>query len=397
MKKANIFFLLFILISTASFSQYRDSIHFLPITFDEAMIKAKADKKPIFLHAYASWCHYCTEMSEKVYTDINVANFYNKNFINIKMDMEKEGKNLNKKLKVANFPAHVFFDYPATTMMHRESGKKDALEMIMLGEAALDTTRQLRTFEKKYFAKTATTSEIYTYFKMLDRAGIDNQASINSYIDGLSDADLLLQENWRIMYDLFRDVEMQAFNRVILNRDAFMQKYTEDSIDNKILGLYNGALMSRVQKLDTLGYNNMISKLEKSKLNIANKIIDYAHLNRYKMKSDWRGYQVAAVPFIDKYCKNDYRRLNEVAYNFYERVIDREMLLKAESWAKEAVRMGDNVRHNYTLACVQYKLLKKAEALAACNRTILLAQQARVDTKTAVLLLEKIEQLKSNE
>ncbi len=397
MKKASILFLVIILISTSSYSQIRDSIHFLPITFDEAMIKAKADKKPIFLHAYASWCHFCTEMAEKVYTDINVANFYNKNFINIKMDMEKEGKNLNKKLKVQNFPAHIFFDYPATTMMHREAGKKDVLEMIMLGEDALDTNKQLRTFEKKYFAKTATTSEIYTYFKMLDRAGIDNQVSINSYLNGLSDADLIKQENWKIMYDLFRDVEMSAFNRVILNRDAYMQKYTEDSIDNKILGLYNGALMTRVQKLDTLGYNNMIAKLEKSKLNIANKIIAYAHLNRFKMKSDWRGYQTAAAPFIEKYCQNDYRRLNEVAYNFYERVIDREMLLKAESWAKEAVKMGDNVRHNYTLACLQYKLLKKDEAMTVCKHTIDLAKKAGVESKTADLLLEKIDQLKSSE
>lgn len=396
MKKTS-FLLLLLLITSSGYSQYRDSIHFLPITFDEAMIKAKADKKPIFLHAYASWCHYCTEMAEKVYTDINVANFYNKNFINIKMDMEKEGKNLNKKLKVQNFPAHVFFDYPATTMMHRESGKKDALEMIMLGEAALDTTRQLRTFEKKYFAKTATTSEIYTYFKMLDRAGLDNQASINNYLSGLSDADFIKQENWRILYDLFRDVEMPAFNRVILNRDAFMLKYTEDSIDNKILSLYNGALMTRVQKLDTLGYDNMILKLEKSKLTIANKIIDYAHLNRFKMKSDWKGYQAAAVPFIEKYCKSDYRRLNEVAYNFYERVIDRDLLLKAESWAKEAVKMGDNVRHNYTLACIQYKLLKKEEAMNTCKRTIELAKKSGVETKTADLLLDKIDQLKSSE
>jgi thiol-disulfide isomerase/thioredoxin len=396
MKKA-ILFLVLIFLTTSGFSQKRDSIHFLPITFDEAIIKAKADKKPIFLHAYASWCHYCSEMMEKVYTDINVANFYNKNFINIKMDMEKEGKNLNKKLKVQNFPAHIFFDYPATTMMHRESGKKDVLDFIELGYNALDTTKQLRTFERKYFAKTATVTEIYTYFKMLERAGLDNQMGINSYLLGLTDAELLKQENWRIMYDLFKDVDMAAFNRIILNRDAFMQKYTEDSIDNKILGLYNGALMTRVQKLDSLGYNNMISKLEKSKLTIANKIIDYANLNRFKMKSDWKGYQAAAPSFIEKYCKNDYRRLNEVAYVFYERVIDREMLLKAEGWAKEAVRMGDNVRHNYTLACIQYKLLKKEEAMTTCKHTIELAKKSGVETKTADLLLEKIEELKSSE
>ena len=396
MKKISLL-LLFISISFSSYSQLRDSIHFLPITFDEAIVKAKADKKPIFLHAYASWCHYCSEMAEKVYTDINVANFYNKNFINIKMDMEKEGKNLNKKLKVQNYPAHIFFDYPATTMMHREAGKKDVLDFITLGYDALDTTKQLRTFERKYFSKTATVPEIYTYFKMLDRAGLDNQTGVNSYLLGLSDEELLKQENWRIMYDLFKDVDMPAFNRVILNKDAYQQIYTEDSIDNKILGVYNGALMTRVQKLDTLGYNDMISKLGKSKLVIADKIIAYAHLNRAKMKSDWKNYQELAVPFIEKFCQNDYRRLNEVAYNYYERVIDREQLVKAEAWAKAAVKMGDNVRHNYNLACIQYKLQKKEDAMIVCKHTIYLAKMAGVESKTADLLLEKIEALKSTE
>ncbi len=396
MKKISLL-LLYLSISFSSYSQLRDSIHFLPITFDEAIVKAKADKKPIFLHAYASWCHYCSEMTEKVYTDINVANYYNKNFINIKMDMEKEGKNLNKKLKVQNYPAHIFFDYPATTMMHREAGKKDVLDFITLGYDALDTTKQLRTFEKKYFSKKATATETYTYFKMLDRAGLDNQIGINAYLIGLKDADLIKQENWRIMYDLFKDVDMQAFNRVILNRDAYMQVYTADSIDNKILGVYNGALMTRVQKLDTLGYNDMISKLEKSKLPIANKIIDYAHLNRAKMKSDWKKYQELAAPFIEKYCQSDYRRLNEVAYNYYERVIDREQLVKAESWAKTAVKMGDNVRHNYTLACILYKLQKKEDAMLVCKHTIYLAKTSGVESKTADLLLEKIEGLKSSE
>ena len=393
MKKTVIFLLFIFLYNTSAFSQVKDSIHFLPITFDEAILKAKKDKKPIFLHAYASWCHFCHYMADSVYHNKQVAAYYNKNFINIKMDMEKEGKNLNKKLKVQNYPAHVFFDYPDATMMHREAGKKEAAEFLQLGKEALDTTKQLRHFEKMYYGKTANIQQIYTYFKMLERAGLDNQMSINAYLVQLNDADLLTQDNWRIMYDLFKEVEMSAFQRVLLQRDAYMKIYTEDSIDNKILSLYNGALMTRIQKLDTLGYNNMIEKLRKSKLDLANKIIAYAELNRFKMKSDWKNYQLAAVPFIEKFCKSDYRRLNEVAYNFYERVIDKDLLTKADLWAKEAVKLEDNPRNNYTSACVALKLQNKAEAYAAIQRTIDLAKKAGVDTKNAILLLEKIEAL----
>ncbi|MBK9637968.1 MAG: hypothetical protein IPO63_09170 [Bacteroidetes bacterium] len=59
--------------------------------------------------------------------------------------------------------------------------------------------------------------------------------------------------------------------------------------------------------------------------------------------------------------------------------------------------MGDNVRHNYTLACIQYKLQKKEDAMIVCKHTIYLAKMAGVESKTADLLLEKIEALKSTE
>jgi hypothetical protein len=59
--------------------------------------------------------------------------------------------------------------------------------------------------------------------------------------------------------------------------------------------------------------------------------------------------------------------------------------------------MGDNVRHNYTLACILYKLQKKEDAMLVCKHTIYLAKTSGVESKTADLLLEKIEGLKSSE
>ncbi len=58
-------------------------------TWKQALNKAKADKKIIFLDAYASWCGPCKVMARKTFRDASVAKFYNKNFINIAMDMEK--------------------------------------------------------------------------------------------------------------------------------------------------------------------------------------------------------------------------------------------------------------------------------------------------------------------
>ena len=389
--KKSVFILLLLFVAPTLFAQETTGILFRPITFDEAMQVAKKEKKPIFLHAYATWCHFCEQMRDSIYTKPAVGEFYNKNFVCIKMDMEKEGLQLNKKLKVQKYPALVFFDYNNTVMSHRVSGQVSASELIEIGKDALDSTKQLRYFEQKYYNKTATPKEVYTYLKMLDKAGLENQIVLNAYLSNLNDADLLTQDNWRIMYDLYRDVETVAMQKVINNRPAYAKKYTADSIDNKILSMYTGVLMQKVQKLDTLGYQNVIDKLRKTGMDITDKIVAFAELNKSKVRSDWKRYQMEAVPFIEKYCADDYRRLNEIAYNFYERVYDPAMLAKALEWSKRAVSMQNTIRNNYTLACLHYKIGNKDEALAACRLTIQMAKENGTDTKQPTLLLEKIE------
>jgi thiol:disulfide interchange protein len=70
-------------------------IQFFNGTFKEALAAAKAQKKPLFFDAYASWCGPCKTMEREVYTDPKVAAYFNEKFISIKVDMEKgEGPEL---------------------------------------------------------------------------------------------------------------------------------------------------------------------------------------------------------------------------------------------------------------------------------------------------------------
>ncbi len=56
--------------------------------------KAKAENKIIFLDAYASWCGPCKLLQKNVFTRSDVGELFNKNFINVKVDMERgEGHN----------------------------------------------------------------------------------------------------------------------------------------------------------------------------------------------------------------------------------------------------------------------------------------------------------------
>lgn len=80
-------------------------IKFETLSFDEAIQKAKKENKLIFLDAYAAWCGPCKMMDRTTFKDEKVGDVFNKNFINIKIDMEKgEGPTVAKKYQVRAYP-----------------------------------------------------------------------------------------------------------------------------------------------------------------------------------------------------------------------------------------------------------------------------------------------------
>ena len=54
-----------------------------------SLLKAKEQKKPIFLSVGYASCHWCHVMEEETFTNDSIASIMNENFINIKVDREE--------------------------------------------------------------------------------------------------------------------------------------------------------------------------------------------------------------------------------------------------------------------------------------------------------------------
>ena len=75
-----------------------EGIEFLPMSLNEAKTFAASTQKLIFIDCYTTWCGPCKWMSANIFTNDTVAQFYNRNFLCLKMDMEKgEGKSIARK------------------------------------------------------------------------------------------------------------------------------------------------------------------------------------------------------------------------------------------------------------------------------------------------------------
>ena len=81
-------------------------VDFRHLTFDEALAKAKAEKKLVFVDCYTTWCGPCKMMTTKIFPMKEAGEFFNPRFVCVKFDMEQgEGKELKNKLGVRAYPS----------------------------------------------------------------------------------------------------------------------------------------------------------------------------------------------------------------------------------------------------------------------------------------------------
>jgi thioredoxin 1 len=100
---------LFSFTATESSTMSDEGIKFQTGTWQQALDLAKKENKIIFLDAYASWCGPCKKMKRTTFADKTVADYYNKNFINVAIDMEKgEGPMLSERYAVEAYPTLIF-------------------------------------------------------------------------------------------------------------------------------------------------------------------------------------------------------------------------------------------------------------------------------------------------
>jgi thioredoxin 1 len=112
-----------------------EGIQFMDAAWANVVKKAKAENKIIFLDAYASWCGPCKLLQKNVFTRADVGEVFNKNFINVKVDMERgEGPQLSRLFPLEAYPT-LFFIEPSGKIVKKVIGYQTPDAMISLGKS----------------------------------------------------------------------------------------------------------------------------------------------------------------------------------------------------------------------------------------------------------------------
>lgn len=115
-----------------------DGISFENMTFEKALKEAKKSGKLVFIDAYTDWCGPCKRMAATSFKDATVGDLYNKSFINIKVEMEKdaEGPEIARLYGVKAYPTLLLVDGNGR-LVKQSIGLKTSDQLIALANSVL--------------------------------------------------------------------------------------------------------------------------------------------------------------------------------------------------------------------------------------------------------------------
>ena len=115
-----------------------DGIDFKKINLEKAKAEAAKEGKLIFIDAYTSWCGPCKRMAATTFKDAEVGEFFNENFINIKIEMEKDadGPATARRYNVRAYPTLLIIDEEGN-LVKQTIGMKSKEQLMAFAEGAL--------------------------------------------------------------------------------------------------------------------------------------------------------------------------------------------------------------------------------------------------------------------
>lgn len=359
-------------------------------TWAEAKAEAKKQNKYIVVDAYASWCGPCKKMTRETFKDENVGNFYNKHFINYKIDMEKgEGPSLNSTFRVSAYPTVIYYN-PQGEEVRRFKGYRPPQAFLGEGKQAVFSKDKLADYAKRFKKEKKNVDFLREYISYSSIGGSINKEATDMFLKKEKDNLFTDDRNVSLIYDAATDINAPFFKLIADNRAVFDEKYGKDDVNLYLRNSTGGTFLAAVEQKD-------IPTVEKSIA--AMKLVDFAQkdlallqmdLELNILKENYTAYAERVTQYFDAGNKiGDYNFLNSIAWTVYENLDDKKYLEKAEQWAKKSVQINSQYHNNDTLAALLLKQGKLEEGKAVALKAIDLAKRTRRDASGTKKLLEE--------
>ncbi|WP_159638677.1 thioredoxin fold domain-containing protein [Sphingobacterium composti Ten et al. 2007 non Yoo et al. 2007] len=338
--------------------------------------KAKAENKHIFVDCFTTWCGPCTWMSENVFPQPEVGEFFNANYINLKLQFDEtqkdsedvkswyaEAKRFAQDYEVKAYPTFLVFN-PDGELVDKVIGGSQPDQFIARFKDALIPEKQFITSKKKFEADPQNLESAKQIFKIaadIYDFELANRA-FNTILEKSSNEELLQEENLDGIVILAQEQpDSKAFELIYNNQTAFREffnnKFRADVNDFLAYVLTQKEMQSKMSNGENIDYDALEKQLSAKydKVNFS-KSLTSMKLSNYLRNKDWKTFTSEYDKVVKSNANITAEELNEYAWQLFEECDDKEALKVALTWSKLAVEKNDTGYIIDTYANLLYKL-----------------------------------------
>lgn len=244
-------------------------------TLQEILKKAKAENKPVFVDCCTEYCGPCKAMAATVFKTDSVADFFNKTFINLKMDMlSEDGKKYNNVYKVGAYPTFLILDNTGKEIYKFIGGQSSTKFMAQI-RRGINPKNRLATMNQIYASGKYDEAFMQEYIKAkINLAEFDDAKKLaKDYIEKMPLTHRSLPENWFLYSNRYLiGAKTYDSNYLLEHWSDFLQPMGDYNVYKQIGELYRSTTENVLQdwffkdnKRDAADfdyYNNRIKAIE---------------------------------------------------------------------------------------------------------------------------------------
>jgi thiol-disulfide isomerase/thioredoxin len=372
--------LLFCLVSFTSILSFgqEEGIQFFHGTWAQALEEAKSQKRVIFVDAYAVWCGPCKRMSSQVFPDKQVGDFFNKHFVNLKIDMEKsENVDFASKYPVGSYPTLMFIDETGKVVL-KDVGAKGVDALLELGKKALGADNKSVDYTKKYEAGERSAQFIHDYVVELNKASKPSLKIVNDYLKTAKPEDAEITK--KIIFEGTTEADSRVFNLMVGELSAYRKEYSNERVEAKIKQACDATLTKAISFKSQELLNEAIDKYQKhSKADDKDVYKTRAESNFYAAIKDVKTYiALAEKQEAPLQKKDNYPGLEKLALDAVRAFPSEVMALEfAEGVMKRLVKADMKPTYLISLCDVQAKKGDYKEAMKTAKKGKELAEKLK--------------------
>ncbi|MBL1410830.1 thioredoxin family protein [Sphingobacterium faecale] len=364
------------------------------LTWSELFKKAEAEQKMVLFEVYTTWCAPCKHLEANVYPVKEVGDFFNKHFVNFKIQMDRKdtddaytksryalADSLKSVFDIRVFPTFFFLNSKGE-LMHVMTGAGDPIPEFLarIAEGIHPETQyytRVKAFESLAAPDTATVRTMTELAaKKYDWDRVKQYSAV--YFDIVGNQ---VDHNILAFAKAFnRESDYKSFSWLIDHRkeiDALTERGYADRLVMDVL------LKEEFYKSPQYSAEKVDWKLFRKNLKVkypyyADMFTAYAKVQHSTNREDWDRYANELTRYMKKYV--DYTPvdgLKTFSWLLVRHVDKRDLLEQALTWMPRVYMEEDNYINRQTEACLLYKVGRTEEAIKVQEKVIADAHEYR--------------------